>query len=156
MKSKLPVFALAAVAMMFGTVAQADVLQRVKSSGTLRIGMRTDGKRDEIAAQAARLLPALSAAVGSGFVATVVDCASQIGSGALPQETLPSAGIAIRATGVRASGRALIALAAALRGLDKPVIGHIAEQALVLDLRCLEDDAGFVRNLAGLGLAERA
>lgn len=42
MKSKLPVFALAAVAMMFGTVAQADVLQRVKSSGTLRIGMRTD------------------------------------------------------------------------------------------------------------------
>jgi L-seryl-tRNA(Ser) seleniumtransferase len=113
-------------------------------------------KRDEIAAQAARLLPALSAAVGSGYVATVVDCASQIGSGALPQETLPSAGIAIRAAGARASGRALIALAAALRSLDKPVIGHIAEQALVLDLRCLEDDAGFVRNLAGLGLAERA
>lgn len=113
-------------------------------------------KRDEIAAQAARLLPAVSTAIGARYVANVIDCASQIGSGALPQETLPSAGIAIRVAGARASGRALITLAAAFRGLDKPVIGRIEEQALVLDLRCLEDDAGFVRNLAGLQLGERA
>ena len=113
-------------------------------------------KRDDIAAQAARLLPAISAAIGTRYVASVIDCASQIGSGALPRETLPSAGIAVRQAGSRASGRALIALAAAFRSLDKPVIGRIEEQAFVLDLRCLEDDAGFVRNLAGLHLAERA
>ena len=99
---------------------------------------------------------AIIAAIGSRYVASVIDCASQIGSGALPQETMPSAGIAIRAAGARGGGRALIALAAAFRGLDKPVIGRIEEQAFVLDLRCLEDDAGFVRNLAGLQLAERA
>lgn len=113
-------------------------------------------KRDEIAAQAARLLPTISVVIGTRYVASVIDCASQIGSGALPQETLPSAGIAIRPAGSRASGRALIALAAAFRSLDKPVIGRIEEQAFVLDLRCLEDDAGFVRNLAGLQSAERA
>ncbi len=113
-------------------------------------------KRNDIAAQARRLLPPIAAALGVRYVASVTDCASQIGSGALPQETLPSAGIAIRAAGARASGRALIALAAALRALDKPVIGRIEEQALVLDLRCLEDEAGFVRNLSGLALVERA
>ena len=120
---------------------------------TLRLLAR---KRDDIAAQAARLLPAISAAIGTRYVASVIDCASQIGSGALPRETLPSAGIAVRQAGSRASGRALIALAAAFRSLDKPVIGRIEEQAFVLDLRCLEADAGFVRNLAGLHLAERA
>ena len=51
-----------------------------------------------------------------------------------------------------ASGRALAALAAALRALPVPVIGRIEEQALVLDLRCLEDEAGFVANLAQLDL----
>lgn len=112
-------------------------------------------KRDDIAQQAARLLPTVSTAVGARYVASVIDCASQIGSGALPQETLPSAGIAICAAGARASGRALIALAAAFRALDKPVIGRIEEQAFVIDLRCLEDETGFVRNLAGLQLRER-
>jgi L-seryl-tRNA(Ser) seleniumtransferase len=120
---------------------------------TIRLMARA---QSDIARQAAQLLPALSAAVGPRYVASVIDCASQIGSGSLPQETLPSAGIAIRAAGSRASGRALIALATAFRNLAKPVIGRIEEQAFVLDLRCLEDDAGFVRNLAGLQLAERA
>ena len=120
---------------------------------TIRLMARA---QSDIARQAAQLLPALSAAVGPRYVASVIDCASQIGSGSLPQETLPSAGIAIRAAGSRASGRALIALATAFRNLAKPVIGRIEEQAFVLDLRCLEDDAGFARNLAGLQLAERA
>jgi L-seryl-tRNA(Ser) seleniumtransferase len=30
-----------------------------------------------------------------------------------------------------------------------PVIGRIADQALIFDLRCLEDEAGFVKNLEG-------
>ena len=45
----------------------------------------------------------------------------------------------------RAAGRALDALAAALRGLPIPVIGRIADERAVLDLRCLEDEAALRR-----------
>ena len=83
-------------------------------------------------------------------------CASQIGSGALPVETIASAGLAIRPKAARGAGRALAALAAALRKLPVPVIGRIEEQALVLDLRCLEDEAAFLANLANLDLAGAA
>jgi L-seryl-tRNA(Ser) seleniumtransferase len=41
-------------------------------------------------------------------------------------------------------------MAAAFRALPIPVIGRIEDQALIFDLRCLEDEAGFVRNLAAL------
>jgi L-seryl-tRNA(Ser) seleniumtransferase len=40
-----------------------------------------------------------------------------------------------------------------LRRLPLPVIGRIADQALILDLRCLEDEAGFVSNLDSLAIA---
>ena len=106
--------------------------------------------KTDIEALAARLLPAVGAAVGDAFSASVVSCASQIGSGALPQEKIASAGIACRARNARGEGRALLALAAALRKLPVPVIGRIEDQALILDLRCLEDEQGFVRNLATL------
>jgi L-seryl-tRNA(Ser) seleniumtransferase len=45
-------------------------------------------------------------------------------------------------------------LATGLRGLDIPVIGRIEEQALVLDLRCLEDESAFVTNLVSLDVSE--
>jgi L-seryl-tRNA(Ser) seleniumtransferase len=106
--------------------------------------------KSDIEALATRLLPAVGAAAGEAFSASVVSCASQIGSGALPQEKIPSAGIAFRARSARGEGRALLALAAALRALPVPVIGRIEDQALILDLRCLEDEEGFVRNLAML------
>jgi L-seryl-tRNA(Ser) seleniumtransferase len=44
----------------------------------------------------------------------------------------------------------LTGLAAALRALPVPVIGRIVEGALVLDLRCLEDDATFLQQLPQL------
>ena len=56
----------------------------------------------------------------------------------------------IRPQAVRGAGRALGRLAAALRRLPVPVIGRIEEQSLVLDLRCLEDEQGFLANLATL------
>jgi L-seryl-tRNA(Ser) seleniumtransferase len=40
-----------------------------------------------------------------------------------------------------------------LRKLPVPVIGRIDEQALILDLRCLEDGDAFLANLARLDLA---
>ncbi|MER9427337.1 L-seryl-tRNA(Sec) selenium transferase [Mesorhizobium sp. M0408] len=104
----------------------------------------------EIAAQAKRLAPLVADAVGEAFAVDTVECRSQVGSGALPLETVPSAGLALKPRS--GSGRALEALAAALRGLGVPVIGRIENQALVLDLRCLEDEANFIANLAGLNL----
>ncbi|WP_134680928.1 L-seryl-tRNA(Sec) selenium transferase [Paracoccus ravus] len=93
----------------------------------------------EIRAQAERLAPRLAAALNCR--AEVVDCASQIGSGALPTETIPSAGIAL--------SLAPEALAERLRGLATPIIGRIHDGALILDLRCLPDDAALLDAIAG-------
>jgi L-seryl-tRNA(Ser) seleniumtransferase len=111
---------------------------------TLRYFVRS---RAEIADVAQRLLGALAAAVDQDFTVSAVDCASQIGSGALPLETLPSAGIAISPVGRKGAGTRLEALAAAFRALPVPVIGHIKDGALILDLRCLDDEAGFLGQL---------
>ncbi|MDM7464458.1 MAG: L-seryl-tRNA(Sec) selenium transferase [Tepidimonas taiwanensis] len=86
----------------------------------------------EIAAQAARLAPQLAAILGAEV--SVTDCESQIGSGALPVDTIPSAGL--RIAGVNPE-----ALAARLRALPRPIIGRIRDGALILDLRCLGADA---------------
>jgi L-seryl-tRNA(Ser) seleniumtransferase len=52
---------------------------------------------------------------------------------------------------VRGSGGGpLEALAAAFRGLPRPVIGRIEDGAFLLDCRCLEDEAGFAANLRAL------
>ena len=59
------------------------------------------------------LAPALAAALGPGFAVEVAPCASQIGSGALPLDTLPSARPRVRARR-RAGRRPLDALAARL------------------------------------------
>jgi L-seryl-tRNA(Ser) seleniumtransferase len=108
----------------------------------------------EIEARARRMLRGVQASVGSSFAVEVVACASQIGSGALPLVTLPSAGLAIRPSAARGAGRRLKHLADALRGLDIPVIGRIEDQALVLDLRCLDDESAFAGNLASLDVSE--
>ncbi|MBI5261859.1 MAG: L-seryl-tRNA(Sec) selenium transferase [Bradyrhizobium sp.] len=104
----------------------------------------------DIRAQAERLAPVLGQILGDAFSVEVISCVSQIGSGALPLEGIPSAGLACRPRG--SSGRALAALSLALRHLPVPVIGHIADKQLVLDLRCLDDEGGLVRNLESLRL----
>jgi L-seryl-tRNA(Ser) seleniumtransferase len=118
---------------------------------TLRLLARP---KDDIAALARRLQPAVAAALGGGFVVDLVACSSQIGSGALPLETLTSAGLAVRPTAKRAAGQGLALLAASLRALPIPVIGRIENQALILDLRCLEDEALFINNLAAFAKAK--
>jgi len=93
--------------------------------------------RDEIRACATRLQPAFAAVLGARATVDVVDCSSQIGSGSLPVDRLPSAALSIRMAG---RGGGLDRLAARLRALPRPVIGRIHDNALVLDLRCLEAD----------------
>ncbi len=107
---------------------------------------------DEIAMLARRLVPAVARAVGSAYTVEAVDCRSQIGSGALPTETIASAGLAIAPRARKGGGRALESLASALRRLPVPIVGRIEQNAVVLDLRCLEDEAGFVADLAALDL----
>jgi L-seryl-tRNA(Ser) seleniumtransferase len=109
----------------------------------------------DIEGLAQRVLPAVAAAIGPRFAASMTNCASQIGSGALPLETIPSAGIAMCFAGLRGGGRALTSLVAAFRGLAMPVIGRVEDDAFVLDLRCLEDEAAFVGNLARFPREER-
>ena len=72
----------------------------------------------------------------------VQPCHSQIGSGALPIDLLPSHAVTV-------GGKALESLSARLRGLPRPVIGRLAEGRLWLDCRCLEpaDEAAFIAQL---------
>jgi len=100
----------------------------------------------EIAALAERLLPAITSALEGVAAVEIVEARSQIGSGALPVSLLPSAGLALRP--VSRAGKAVERLAQLFRDLPIPVIGHITGGALIFDLRCLEDQAGFTGQLA--------
>ena len=69
----------------------------------------------------------------------------------LPVERLASAALVVRYEKVagKRPGKQLAALEERLRGLPQPVIGRIADDALRLDLRCLDvgDEARFVAQL---------
>ena len=114
---------------------------------TLRLLTRP--QRD-IQPQAERLRGVVAHAAGPAYAVEAVPMFSQIGSGALPVDQLPSYGLALRHTGGGRPGRHLDKLEARLRGLPVPVIGRIADDALWLDLRCLEaaHEAAFVAQLA--------
>ncbi|MEK1887798.1 MAG: L-seryl-tRNA(Sec) selenium transferase [Phyllobacterium sp.] len=118
---------------------------------TLRLLSRPQA---DIDAQARRLAPLVENALDGAFMVSVIACVSQIGSGALPLASVPSAGLALAP--VKGGGRALDELAAALRTLQVPVIGRIERGSLVLDLRCLDDEAGFADNLVSLQIKGRA
>src|SRR5450631_561841 len=98
-----------------------------------------------IEAMARRLLPVVQSTVGVEIIVSFAECRSQTGSGALPMSSVQSGGLVLAPQG---GGRALDALAAALRQLPVPVIGRIEDGALVLDLRCLDDEPSFAANLA--------
>ncbi|MEH3066157.1 MAG: L-seryl-tRNA(Sec) selenium transferase [Methylobacterium radiotolerans] len=116
---------------------------------TLRLLTRD---RDSIAAQAERLAPAVAERLAGRAAVTVAECISQIGSGALPVETLPSAALVLAPAlaGSRGAGGRCRQLAEELRRLPVPVIGRISDEAVRLDLRTLEDEAGFLDSLAAL------
>ena len=133
---KMTIAALAAVLRLY-----TDPDRLVTRLPTLRLLTRP---QDELRSLAARLCPLVQAVLGAAHVVQAIDCDSQIGSGSLPTRTVPSAGLAIQ------PGSA--ALAAALRRLPVPVIGRLHDGRLVLDLRCLEDEQGFVAQLQQLAL----
>jgi L-seryl-tRNA(Ser) seleniumtransferase len=87
-------------------------------------------------AQAVRMQPIVQQAVGAAYEVSNAPMSSQIGSGALPVDRLPSHGLTLRTAGGKRGG--LDRLEARLRALPRPVIGRIADKTLWLDLRCLE------------------
>ena len=101
------------------------------------------------------LMQPLQDAVGPAYTVAAEPMASQIGSGALPVDRLPSFGLAIRPVpvdGKPARGNPLGALERRLRALPRPVVGRIGDDTLWLDLRCLEEPQRdvFVKQLAQL------
>jgi L-seryl-tRNA(Ser) seleniumtransferase len=107
----------------------------------------------DIHAQAERLLGPLRAALPPTLAASALPMLSQIGSGALPVDLLPSAGLAITPqASKRQTGRALEAIEAGFRALPIPVIGRVREQRFQMDLRCLDDEPAFAAQLAALRL----
>jgi len=95
----------------------------------------------EIRTLAERLRPRLAAWLPPGVTVSVVDCESEVGSGAAPRQRIASAGLALRPGSNR--------LAAAFRALPTPVIGRLQDGAFILDLRGLEpaEEARFAAQL---------
>jgi L-seryl-tRNA(Ser) seleniumtransferase len=60
---------------------------------------------------------------------------------------LPSHALGFRPLEAKRPGAALQRLAKAFRDLPIPVLGRTASGAFLLDLRCLEDEPGFVAQL---------
>jgi L-seryl-tRNA(Ser) seleniumtransferase len=118
-----------------------------QSLPTLRLLTRP---ASDIEAQAYRLLKPMRNALSGRADITVMACASQVGSGALPVETLPSFAIALSKV---SDGISADALARRLRALPIPVIGRIRSDVLLLDLRCLVDETIFLSQLADLATA---
>ncbi|HEY0720483.1 MAG TPA: L-seryl-tRNA(Sec) selenium transferase [Gammaproteobacteria bacterium] len=117
---------------------------------TLRLLTRPEW---EILACAQRLLPGVSSALAEKAKVSLEPCQSQIGSGALPVERLPSVALTLKPqVRGKGEGRTLQRLEAAFRSLPVPVIGRIEAGALRFDLRCLEDEAGFLAQLQHLEL----
>ncbi|MBZ7672489.1 L-seryl-tRNA(Sec) selenium transferase [Klebsiella grimontii] len=108
---------------------------------TLRLLTR---QADAIRLQGERIQAALAAHYAD-FDLQVEPCLSQIGSGSLPVDRLPSAALTFTPRDGR--GSRLEALAARWRLLPVPVIGRIYDGRLWLDLRCLEDETRFMEML---------
>jgi L-seryl-tRNA(Ser) seleniumtransferase len=148
--SKLPLAALEATLRLY--LAPEKLPQRLP---TLRLLCRS---QTSIRALAEQVAEPLRQALSPRYAVQVADMESQIGSGSLPVDRLASAGLRIVANAVRRKGvgTALNQLADALRALPEPVIGRISDDALLLDLRCLEDPARLLGQMPALARALRS
>ena len=115
---------------------------------TLRLLTRPASDINE---QARRLVIPVSGILGTEFEVDVAEVSSQIGSGSLPVEVLPSAALRIRSA--VDSDQMLRELNESLRALPKPIISRLSNGSLLLDLRCLEvaDEYEFIEQFSELG-----
>jgi L-seryl-tRNA(Ser) seleniumtransferase len=90
--------------------------------------------------QAVFLAPQLGGCLPDGFTVEPQPCLSQIGSGAMPVQNIPSYALAITAI----TDADIRRLSEAMRRLPCPVLGRLHEGKLLLDLRCLDDGEKFI------------
>ena len=110
---------------------------------TLRLLTRP---QQEMQQAAERLLAALAPRFTADFELRPEPCWSQIGSGSLPVDRLPS--YALTFTPRDGRGPTLEALAERWRRLPQPVIGRLGDGRLWLDLRCLEQEGALIDALS--------
>ena len=92
-------------------------------------------------AMAGRMLPALQSALGTGFRVSLESSTSQIGSGALPTEEIPTKVIAIEHDAQTANS-----VARRFREARPPIIGRIQDGRFLLDLRTILDPEDLLPN----------
>ncbi|PYA86878.1 L-seryl-tRNA(Sec) selenium transferase [Serratia marcescens] len=110
---------------------------------TLRLLTRP---QQEMQQAAERLRAALAPRFTADFELRAEPCWSQIGSGSLPVDRLPS--YALTFTPRDGRGATLEALAERWRRLPQPVIGRLGDGRLWLDLRCLEQEGALIDALS--------
>lgn len=110
---------------------------------TLRLLTRPQQQMQETAE---RLQSQLALRFAGRFELRSEPCWSQIGSGSLPVDRLPS--YALTFAPLDGRGATLEGLAQQWRSLPQPVIGRINDGKLWLDLRCLEQEGALVEALS--------
>jgi L-seryl-tRNA(Ser) seleniumtransferase len=95
----------------------------------------------EIEDTARKAVPALVSALGPGFRVSVEDSTSQMGSGALPTEEIPTKVIAVDHDSLAAHR-----VAERFRHARPPIIGRVKDDRFLLDLRTIFDPVDLVPN----------
>ncbi len=116
----------------------ADALEAIP---TLRAFTRPLADIEEMGTQ---LAPQLEKALGDGFRVRLEDSTSQIGSGALPTEEIPTKVIAVESAKLGAER-----IAEKFRRADPPVIGRIKDGRFLLDLRAVFDAGDLIPHFSG-------
>jgi L-seryl-tRNA(Ser) seleniumtransferase len=96
---------------------------------------------EEIGELGKQLLPRLQRALGDGYRLTLEESTSQIGSGALPTEELPTVVIAIVHDMLNANR-----IGERFRRANPPIIGRIQDDRFLLDLRTIFDPEDLLPN----------
>ena len=112
---------------------------------TLRLLNR---KETDIYKVAEKLYPSIKSKISNIAEVKIIKCKSQIGSGSLPVELLPSYGVEISAKNLkRNSNKLLQSISKKFRELPIPVIGRLSKKSLIFDCRCLEDTTLIIKQL---------
>ena len=98
----------------------------------------------EIEETAQRAVPAIGSALGPGFRLSVDEGTSQIGSGALPMDEIPTRVIVIEHDELEAHH-----IAARFREAQPPIIGRVKDGRFLLDARTIFDPLELVPNWHG-------
>lgn len=132
--------------------ALAEVLRLYRNPDTLETELPTirffTRPQETIREQCERLVTQISSFLPDRYAVSVEDCTSQIGSGAIPVEGIPSTAIVI--SSMTREDEDIRRLADAMRWLSRPVIGRIHNGSLLLDMRCLENETEFSGQLKEL------